>query len=144
MPTWTGRHLRERVESTGPGRTVVLTGSAAETLTQVVTGDGGLGKTQLAAAAFRRALTPSDGEADGRRVHVAVWVTATSRASVVASYAQARDRTEPGAAEPDVETAAEAWVSWLSGTDRSWLVVLDDVADPVDLAELWPEGRRSG
>jgi hypothetical protein len=128
--------LREQLESTGPGETVVLTG-AAGTATQAVTGGGGLGKTQLAAAAFRRATAGGPG---GERVDLAVWVTATSRASVLASYAQARDRTEPGAAEQDVEAQAEAWLSWLSTTDRSWLVVLDDVADPVDLAELWPQG----
>jgi hypothetical protein len=129
--------LRDRL-GTEPGRTVVLTGAAAGTVTQVVTGDGGIGKTQLAAAAFHRATADGPG---GQRVDVAVWVTATSRASILASYAQARQRIEPGAAaETDVETAAGAWLSWLAGTDRPWLVVLDDVADPGDLAGLWPHG----
>ena len=35
--------LRDRLESTEPGGTVVLTGAAAGTVTQVVSGDGGIG-----------------------------------------------------------------------------------------------------
>src|SRR5262249_54799405 len=33
------------------------------------------------------------------------------------------------------------FLEWLAGTGRRWLVVLDDVADPADLAGQWPSGR---
>jgi hypothetical protein len=77
-------------------------------------------------------------------VDVAVWVTATSRAAILSAYAQARGATDPASAAEaatDVEAAAAAFLSWLSTTDRRWLVVLDDVADPVDVTGLWPAGR---
>jgi hypothetical protein len=31
---------------------------------------------------------------------------------------------------------------WLQTTNRSWLVVLDDLIDPADLQGLWPTGPR--
>ena len=38
------------------------------------------------------------------------------------------------------EAVAAQFLSWLGETSRSWLVVLDDLADPADLDDLWPTG----
>lgn len=101
--------------------------------TVVIVGDGGTGKTQLAAAGFD----------DARRqfgIDLAVWVPATSRAGVVSGYAQAHVALGRSAGHGDAQRDAEAFLSWLATTDRSWIVVLDDVGDPGDLARLWPTG----
>jgi hypothetical protein len=119
------RGLRDLVErALDPGATAVVT--------QVVAGDGGTGKTQLAAEAFERVRQNG--------VDLAVWVTATSRTGVLATYAQAHAVTHPGAGTGDAERDAEAFLAWLATTDRSWIVGLDDVADPGDLSRLWPTG----
>lgn len=99
--------------------------------TQVVTGLGGVGKTQLAAAYARARLPQTD---------LVLWVSATSREAIVAAYAQAAaelgHRSPVGAADE-----AAGWLrSWFQNTNRSWLVVLDDLADPADVAGFWPDG----
>ncbi|MDX6235400.1 MAG: hypothetical protein QOG10_215 [Kribbellaceae bacterium] len=120
----------------------------------IVTGDGGTGKTQIASAVFGHALTPE--RTDGRpRVDLALWITASSHAAILSSYAQACVAVLPelpgrelvGGDRGGVPTEqAEAFLTWLAVTDRPWLVVLDDVADPADLAGsngkpgLWPAG----
>jgi hypothetical protein len=128
-------------------RAAVGSGLAADrvaVLTQVVAGDGGTGKTQLAAALFRDALAGGDSPAG---VEVAVWVTAATRAAVLAAYAQAYAAVGaapgscvPGAAVGEAEESAGRFLEWLQGTSRRWLVVLDDLADPVDMDRLWPSG----
>ena len=91
------------------------------------------GKTQLAAS-FAESLWQSGG------VDLVVWIEATSRASVLSGYAAAtaavtgRDQASSG------ESVAAQFLSWLRETSRSWLVVFDDLADPADLAGLWPAG----
>lgn len=91
------------------------------------------GKTQLAAA-FAESLWHS------RRVDLLVWIQATSRASVLSGYAAAtadvtgRDQASSG------ESVAAQFLGWLKETSRSWLVVLDDLADHADLDGLWPSG----
>ncbi len=100
--------------------------------TTILAGDGGTGKTQLAVAAFETAVRSG--------VDLALWVTATSRADVLAGYAQAFARIHPGARPDDAERGADSFLSWLSATERSWIVVLDDVAEPAELSRLWPTG----
>ncbi|WP_344442400.1 FxSxx-COOH system tetratricopeptide repeat protein, partial [Kitasatospora nipponensis] len=98
----------------------------------VLSGMGGVGKTQLAADYARTAWQA--GELD-----VLVWVTATSRQAVVARYAQAA--AELLAADPADPAAAEAFLAWLEPAPQRpcrWLVVLDDITDPEDLDGLWP------
>ncbi|MET7396444.1 tetratricopeptide repeat protein [Dactylosporangium sp. NPDC005572] len=102
----------------------------------VLTGLGGVGKTQLAAAYAHRAWT-------GQTVDLLVWLTATARQAVVAGYAQAAGdllAVEDG----DQEQAAGRFLAWLATTDRRWLVVLDDLRAPADLAGLWPPATGSG
>ena len=38
------------------------------------------------------------------------------------------------------ESVAARFVGWLDATERSWLVVLDDLAEEADMDGLWPEG----
>ncbi|MET9987255.1 tetratricopeptide repeat protein [Streptomyces rochei] len=130
-------------------RTAVEGGGTA-VLTQVLTGMGGVGKTQLAADYARAAW--NDGSLD-----VLVWVTASAQSPVVSAYAQAG--VELCRADPDdPERAAQQFLAWLvpkSGQRPCrWLIVLDDVADPSDLIvhpddpgtrySLWPPGSPYG
>lgn len=112
----------------------------AEGGTAVLTGTGGVGKTQLAAEYVRTAW--ADGEVD-----LLVWVTASGRTAVVERLAQAGARVA-GADAGDPQAAAEAFVAWLEPKSGQppcrWLVVLDDVADPADMAGLWPPQSPSG
>ena len=111
-----------QLDTADPGRT--------ETVTQVLSGLGGVGKTQLAAAYAR---SRSD-------VDLRVWVTAGSRDAILAGYADLAARLGHRTMT-DTEQAATWFLGWLqANTIRSWLIVLDDLADPADLAGLWPQG----
>jgi hypothetical protein len=113
-------------------------GLADPEVTQVLlTGAGGMGKTQLACAAFHRSRGSDT---------VRVWVPAGARASVVAGYARAWraladiDGAAPGARAGDEETQADLFLGWLRDSTRPWLVVLDDANDVAALDGLWPQG----
>jgi tetratricopeptide (TPR) repeat protein len=69
---------------------------------------------------------------------VLVWVSATSRASVLSAYAEAAAATGSDHVG-DAESVATRFVSWLGQTTRPWLVVVDDLADPAVMDGLWPE-----
>ncbi|MFG1808272.1 tetratricopeptide repeat protein [Streptomyces sp. NPDC049040] len=111
-------------------------GGGTAVLCQVLTGMGGVGKTQLAADFAHRAW-------DEHEVEMLVWVTAVSRSTVLAAYAQAGEEL-CGADPTDPERAAAAFLAWLRARSHRWLVVLDDVADPADLAGLWPPDNPAG
>jgi tetratricopeptide (TPR) repeat protein len=90
------------------------------------------GKTQLAvytAGALWRA----------RAVDLLIWISASSRASVLSGYMHAAVEmgSDPGG---DAGPIAENLIGWLSETSRSWLVVLDDLRDAADVEGLWPDG----
>jgi hypothetical protein len=104
--------------------------------TAVVSGLGGVGKTQVAASLARQAW--NDGVVD-----LLVWVSAASRDAVVSAYAQAAAEVA-GAASGAADTAARRFLAWLVETSRRWLVVLDDVADPGDLDGWWPPSTPAG
>ena len=38
------------------------------------------------------------------------------------------------------EAAADGFVAWMARTMRPWALVMDDLSDPGDLADLWPAG----
>jgi tetratricopeptide (TPR) repeat protein len=118
------------VTALAPGRTVLLTAPAeAEPPGRT----GGTGKTQLATY-LAESLWQE------HQIDLLVWVVASSRATVLTSYAQALS-TMTGADQPgDAEAVAARLLAWLAQAGQPWLVVLDDLADPADLAGLWPEG----
>ncbi|MGY0063708.1 tetratricopeptide repeat protein [Streptomyces sp. LZ34] len=108
--------------------------------TQFLVGMGGVGKTQLAADYAGRAS--ESGELD-----VLVWITASSRQAIVAGYRQAGVELCWG--DPnDAESAARSFLAWLSPKAGAhpcrWLIILDDVADPDDLRDLWPPSSPHG
>ena len=106
------------------------------TVTQLLSGLGGVGKTQLAAAAVRRLAERGD-------LDVVLWVNASVRDAVVATYAQAG--AEIAGVDPaDPLAAATAFMAYLASTTSRWLIVLDDVAFPQDLDGWWPPASPTG
>ncbi|WP_335988238.1 tetratricopeptide repeat protein [Glycomyces sp. MUSA5-2] len=110
---------------------------AADAPCQVLSGMGGVGKTQLAAAFATRLW--ERGEID-----LLVWVNASGREGVIAAFAQAG--VELCGAEPGRdELAANAFLNLLARPKAPrWLVVLDDLADPGALQGLWPPAHPQG
>ncbi len=105
--------------------------SGSVVLTQVLSGGGGVGKSQLAASYAADAV--------GTGTDLVVWADATQTGAVIQAFAQAAARVRaPGADGSDAETDARAFLAWAASTSRSWLVVLDDLADPGQLAGWWP------
>jgi tetratricopeptide (TPR) repeat protein len=90
------------------------------------------GKTQLAVAAAE-GLVRSGG------IELLVWITATSRASVLAGYVEASVAVLGVPPAGDSESVAMRFVRWLGETSRRWLMVFDDLTDAAHLEGLWPE-----
>ncbi|MEU8004409.1 tetratricopeptide repeat protein [Catellatospora sp. NPDC049111] len=124
------RQAEQEALSEGSGTTTVLV------QTRVLSGMGGVGKTQLAAGHAEHLW-------EQRLLDVLVWVPAASRVSVVDSYTDAARQlgVDGGLAG---EQAAARLLGWLAATDRRWLVVLDDLADPDDVRDLWPPRNPAG
>jgi hypothetical protein len=102
-------------------------------LTQVLSGGGGVGKSQLAAFYAREAIN--------RRTDLVVWVNASAPGAVTAAYARAAGRVQARGVTgqaADVEADAQKFWEWATGTEHSWLVVLDDVTDPSQLNRWCP------
>lgn len=126
---------RELAEAFGEGYIVVT--QPAGTVTQALIGTGGVGKTQLAVD-FAHTLYADN------RVDLVVWVNARERPTIITTYAEAAKEVGASAAEQD-EQAARDFVSWLvKESGRTWLVVLDDVADEDAPAQLWPPQNKWG
>jgi hypothetical protein len=101
--------------------------------TLIFSGDAGTGKTQLAAAEFGRFREGG--------VDLALWTSATSPAAVVSAYARAYAATHPADPLGGEDTlSSRLFLEWLATTNRSWIVVLDDIVDPGALQDLWPRG----
>lgn len=106
----------------------------AAMLSQVFSGGGGTGKSQLAVAVF---LAARDSGCD-----LLVWVNAATRDEVTTTYAHAAERVDAFSdSSADAKRRAEMFLAWLATTSRSWLIVLDDLGDPADVSGLWPAGR---
>lgn len=110
--------------------------TAAAPDTQVLTGLGGTGKTQLAAHYAAQAL-------DSGQVDLLIWATADHPDTIRACYEQAA-RALAGFEGDDRGQAAQWFLDWLRGTDRRWLVVLDDLVHPADLIGLRPPRTANG
>src|SRR6516164_3855570 len=123
--TETGADLATSLQ---PGETVVLVrgGESDPAL-------GGTGKTQLA-------VEFAHGMWNGRLVEVLVWVTATNAESIVTGFAQAANTVDAATPGEGAEAAAARFVSWLAHTKRPWALIIDDLNDVADLANLWPGG----
>lgn len=102
-------------------------------VTQVLSGDGGIGKTQLAAKAFERASSP-------RAYDLCLWITAASREAIITWYARVMGRIEAETDADDPNAAAQRFLTWLRETKIAWFIVFDDLADPSDIEGLWPAG----
>jgi tetratricopeptide (TPR) repeat protein len=114
-----------------PGDIIVLTHgqeSAAAPAAQ-----GGTGKSQLAAE-FAWAVW------NAQTAEILVWVTGTSRDTIVTGFAQAASTVGASGSNPDAEAAAARFVAWLAHTTQRWTLVIDDLADMTDLENLWPAG----
>gem|GEM_PF-1481155 len=108
-------------------------------LTQVVRGDGGVGKSQLASKYFDASSAP-----------VRVWVEASTDDALVSGYAQAAialaeaRHLPPGFAHEwreNTRAAAQAFWQWLHTTGIQWFLVLDDLNVPAAaLNDWWPQG----
>ena len=118
------RGLTDRLARAGEHHPTVVLG-------QVLSGMGGVGKTQLAAHHARSLLT-------GRAVDLVVWVSAAERATIVQDYADAARAVLPTHVDEDPDRAALQFLSWLQTTDRRWLVVLDNLDVPEHVRGLWP------
>ncbi|MEU2794184.1 tetratricopeptide repeat protein [Streptomyces sp. NPDC007100] len=134
------RALSFQYRTVGDQLRATIDNGGTAVLSQVLTGTGGVGKTQLAAD-YARTMWESGG------VDVLVWISASSRSAITAGYAQAG--VEVLAADPgDPEQAARAFLAWLepkAGREPCrWLVVLDDVVDPADMRGWWPPASRHG
>ena len=93
---------------------------------------GSCGKTQL--AVFCAGALWRSG-----RLGLLAWVDASSRACLLAGCVQAAAAVGINPAGPAEQVAAR-FTGWLAETAQPWLVVLDDLRDPADLAGLWPHG----
>ncbi|MEU1556570.1 tetratricopeptide repeat protein [Streptomyces scabiei] len=104
----------------------------------VLSGAGGVGKSQLAASLARELRDQERTDETG--LDVLVWARATGTDQIISAYAEAAGQLHlPGAPRDDEDGAARLFLRWLAATGRRWLVVLDDVADPAAVQEWWPD-----
>ncbi|KOG29451.1 hypothetical protein ADK35_01770 [Streptomyces viridochromogenes] len=130
----------------------------------VLAGPGGVGKSQIASSyarsvgpdASRRSAAQGEQEDKREQLDLVVWVDASARSAVLSTYAQAYEdvvavrgpahsrASHVKRESADQKAAAEKFVSWLSATERSWLVVLDGVPSPGEVAGLLPDASPLG
>ncbi|RGD58430.1 tetratricopeptide repeat protein [Kitasatospora xanthocidica] len=121
--------LREAIdEARGQYGTVVLS--------QVLAGGGGVGKSQLAAHYAREAVeTGTD---------LVLWADAAEPSAVTDLYARAAIAVQaPGTSGDAAEQDAEHFLAWLTATEHSWLIVLDNTTEHTP-EQLWPVTSRGG
>ncbi|WP_157514382.1 tetratricopeptide repeat protein [Nocardia concava] len=106
-------------------------GHPPEIRSQVITGMGGVGKTQIAAHAAHRVVRD-------RQVDLLVWINASTRSSIVDRYVAAASAMDIAVEPATNDQVAEQFLVWLSHTRKRWLIVLDNLVDPNHLRGLWP------
>jgi hypothetical protein len=138
LPVPLARHFTGRPDSLGGLSGLLVPGSAVALVPDLAGGTavwewrGSRGKTQAAAHAAGSLLRSGS-------VELVAWVDASSRVSLLdglTSAATGAGLDPAGGAE----AAAARFVAWLSAARKRWLVVLDDLRDPADVAGLWPVG----
>ena len=102
----------------------------------LVNGLSGVGKSQLAADYAARAW-------QRQQFDLVVWLPASSRESIVSGFAQCGNDLA-AAAPGNTAHAAQQFLSWLGTTQRTWLIVIDDLSRPSDIAGLWPPSTATG
>ena len=94
---------------------------------------GACGKTQIAVIVAESLWRST-------AIDALIWISATSRESVLSAYVEASAAAFGIAPTGTAESVAARLVSWLATTDQRWMIVLDDLQDQTDLDGLWPEG----
>ena len=102
-------------------------------LRQVLSGDGGVGKTQIAAKVFASSDAGWPGVGVG-----GVPIGGPERVRPAAAL-----RLDLADADGGVEGLAGCFLGFLAATDRSWLVVLDDLQEPADLRIVAGQTERA-
>jgi tetratricopeptide (TPR) repeat protein len=69
-----------------------------------------------------------------------IWITATSRASVLSAFVEASVAVTGIKPAGTAESVAVRFINRLAETSQPWLVVLDDLPEAAFLDGLWPEG----
>ncbi|MFF3936727.1 NB-ARC domain-containing protein [Streptomyces phaeofaciens] len=116
--------------------------SGHSSLSQVLIGDAGVGKSQVAAYVARELR--DERRSNGADLDVLVWVNASKTDQIITAYAKAAKKLllAEGASDGDADLArASNFRNWLMRTERRWLVVLDDVIDPGAVEDWWPDGN---
>ncbi|MFE0512871.1 tetratricopeptide repeat protein [Streptomyces sp. NPDC058964] len=128
-----GRRSRKRVDGL-VGRAAELSALSRRAHVQIITGLGGVGKSALAeahASALRTSYNP------------VWWIDCDDDQQIEHGLAALAHRLEP-ALVPHGDSVAAQWArTWLGGRS-GWLLVLDNVARPRDVAEIlssYPDGR---
>lgn len=123
-------------EVLAPGTAVALTPtSSARAVGPAGSPDwrASVGKTQLA-------IYVAESLWQSRDIDLLVWVNAASRPSILSAYVAAAAAAIGIDPAGDAEAISARFISWLGETNRSWLVVLDDLSAGEDMAGLWPAG----
>jgi tetratricopeptide (TPR) repeat protein len=94
---------------------------------------GVCGKTQIAVMIAESLWRSS-------AIDMLIWISATSRASVLSALAEASVAATGIEPSGTTESVVMRFISRLGETSQPWLVVLDDVPDATYLDGLWPPG----
>lgn len=97
----------------------------------VLTGASGFGKTHLAASFLTRLAR--SGASD-----VQVWINASSKWAVMASYAQAACDLGVSHSGASIDAGVARFLDWLDQTGDRWSVVFDNVGDLSEIVDLLP------
>lgn len=120
------------VDSLVPGSAVALVPSSASAEDQS-DWSGAWGKTQIA-------VMVSESLWRLGTIDTLIWITATSRASMLSGFLEASVAATGIEPTGPAESVVVRFISRLAETSQHWLVVLDDLREAAYLDGLWPEG----